>query len=937
MDYKATVLLPRTDFPMRAELPRREPELQARWEAMGLYRLLREARRGARKYVLHDGPPYANGNVHIGTGLNKILKDIFVRFHSMRGEDAPFVPGWDCHGLPIENKVAEELGPKFRTADPGEIRARCEAYALKFIDIQRAQFKSLGVLGDWENPYLTMSPSYEAGVLDVFLDLMERGKIHRKLRPIHWCVRDETALAEAEVEYRDLVSPAITVAFPLTPAEHPFTKDGAAIVIWTTTPWTLPANLAIAVHPQADYVLVECAGRRLVLAEALAAKALAKLGAVAVLGKTKGADLAGLTYAHPFMNRTSPVVTADYVTLTDGTGCVHTAPGHGHDDYWTGIRNGLEILNPVRENGVYDERAGLFAGKRVPDVDPEVVAQLRSTGHLLVEERLPHSYPHCWRCHQPIIFRATEQWFIEVDASREAALEAVRRTRWVPGWGETRITSMIQNRPDWCVSRQRLWGVPIPAFFCTGCSRPIVSAPVLRHVRDVYAREGAGAWYTRTARELLGTPPACACGGTEYRKGNDIFDVWFESGSSHRSVVMAHPDLHFPADCYLEGTDQHRGWFQTSMLPSVLTQGVSPYRTCVTHGFVVDDEGEKLSKSKLDARKAAPEGGRREEKAYVLPTGAAEFVRQFGADVVRLWIASVDFTDDIPVSKKRFDEIAEVYRKWRNTLRYLLGSLGDFDAGRPESALWEVDRWLLQRLKTLVSRVETLLLDFDLAHATHEINAFIVTDLSAFYLDAVKDRLYTFAPESSGRRAAQTVCREVVSALARIIAPVLCHTAEEVWGHLPGRGEESVHLATWPVVRESGFTPELDAAWDRLFRVSRDLSREIEKLRAAKSLGKSTEAAVDLVTEDAVWHQTLASRASDLASTFLVSEVRVHLGALPDAVRGTDAPPVSIRVTRSTHAKCERCWNHRADIGRTPAHPTLCARCVAVLAETGQG
>jgi isoleucyl-tRNA synthetase len=914
MDYKATVLLPKTDFPMRAELPKREPELQARWAAADLYGKIRAARRGRPKYVLHDGPPYANGNVHIGTGLNKILKDIVVKFRTMRGDDAPYVPGWDCHGLPIENKVAEELGPAFRTMDPTAVRAKCEAYAHKFIDVQRRQFRSLGVLGDWERPYLTMAPSYEAGILDVFLDLMERGRINRKLRPIHWCVRDETALAEAEVEYADITSPAITVAFDLVPGTHPFSREKASIVVWTTTPWTLPANLAVALHPQANYVLVECAGRKMVLAEALAEKALAKAGAVTVLAKANGSELAGMEYEHPFMKRRCPVVTAEYVTLTDGTGCVHTAPGHGHEDYATGRRYNLEILNPVGPNGVYDERAGMFAGKKVPAVDPEVVAQLRSTGHLVLEDRVSHSYPHCWRCHRPIIFRATEQWFIEIDDARDKALQQVRSTRWVPGWGETRISSMIQSRPDWCVSRQRLWGVPIPAFYCESCGKAVTDPKPLRRVRDIYAKEGAGAWYRMSAAELLPEPPPCSCGGRTYRKGTDIFDVWFESGSSHRSVSMSHPELHFPADCYLEGTDQHRGWFQSSLIPSVLTNGHSPYRVCVTHGFVVDDGGDKISKSKgaMDVE---------------------QFVKQFGADVIRLWIASVDFTDDIPYSKKRFDEVAEVYRKWRNTLRYLLGALFDYDPAGPDPAYWEIDRWLLHRVNTLSDRVAKLMEAFDFAHAMHEINGFIVTDLSAFYLDAVKDRLYTMAAASPARRAAQAVCHAVAGSLARMTAPVLSHTAEEVWGHLPGKKEESVHLADWAAPRDAGLDEKTAKDWDRLLELKVVVARHVEKLRADKTVGKSSEARVHLAPKAGAPETPLAGR-TDLATVFLASEVIVRAPEDFTPREGLDLDWVKVAVDRSPHPKCERCWNLRPDVGRHAAHPTLCGRCVGVLAGT---
>ncbi|MBI5368536.1 MAG: isoleucine--tRNA ligase [Planctomycetes bacterium] len=962
-NYKETILLPKTDFPMKADLPKREPEIRKRWDALDLYGMIRTARRGAPRFVLHDGPPYANGDVHIGTALNKILKDIVVKFKSMQGFDAPFVPGWDCHGLPIEHKVMLELGDQARTATTAEIRKLCLDYARKYIDVQRGQFQALGVLGDWYKPYLTIDPSYEGAVLDTFADLVEKGHVCRKLRPIHWCMRCRTALAEAELEYKDAAGPSIYVKFPIegTVAEWFPGSDAdktervldllglkqafvgttgdvvpTFLVIWTTTPWTLPANVGVAIHPEAEYAMIGVIDpktgepQRLIVAAALAEKVVGLLGLtdMKVLAKAPGRALAGRTYRHPFMGRSGKVVTAHYVSLTDGTGCVHTAPGHGKEDYETGIANGLPVLSPVDAGGHFTAEVPLWQGKSVHAADPEIIAKLEADGFLARRDSVTHSYPHCWRCKKAVIFRSTEQWFIAVDHldARRRALEAVAKVKWVPGWGEIRLASMLKDRPDWCISRQRSWGVPIPAFYCEGCRLPLLALPVLRHIADLFRREGADFWFTHSAAEILPPGTTCpGCGGGAFAKDGDIFDVWFESGCSHRAVCMNLPHLGFPADVYLEGTDQHRGWFQLSLLPTVMTQGVAPFKTVVTHGFVVDAAtGDKVSKSQEGIRK----------KGAGLPK-LLDVLAKYGADVLRLCLAAVNFTDEIPMSVKVIEDTGDTYRKVRNTFRYLLGSLADYDPARhavAEAALPEIDRWALGRLHRLIQSVTTSFEAFEFFRAWHELYNFCVVDLSAFYLDVLKDRLYTHARNSPSRRAAQTVLHEIAVVLTKLFAPVLCHTADEVWGYLPApREAESVHATAWPTARATALDAALEARWATLLSVRADVAREIEKLRAAKTVGSSQEIAVTLAATEPELAALLARYRDDLAGIFIVSEVAV-VESLADGAAGGELPALRVKVGKSAHAKCERCWGYRPTVGQVAEHPTVCGRCVEALA-----
>jgi len=932
-NYRESVNLPRTDFPMKAGLAQKEPRLQQQWDEMDLYDLVRQARAGAEKYILHDGPPYPTGDLHIGTGLNKILKDVIVRYQTMRGYDAPYVPGWDCHGLPIEHKVLRDLGGKAKEMSTTDIRRRCRRSAEKYVAVQREQFKRLGVMGDWERPYLTLDPGYEAGVLEVFARMVERGFIYRSLKTTHWCMNCTTVLAEAEIVYADESSPSIFVNFPMVDDVRDLfprlaEDDDVHVLIWTTTPWTLPANRAVALAPRASYVAARYThpvkGTRMVsiLAADLAESVLERVGArdVEMLGTARGHDLEGRTYRHCILDLTCPFVLAGYVSLEDGTGCVHTAPGHGQEDYVTGVKYGLEIASPVDEKGVFTEAAGRFAGRHIDEAQADIVAFLRESGALLKDEEFRHSYPHCWRCDRPVIFRATEQWFVRVDHNqlRDKALEAVREVRWIPESGQARIAGMIAERPDWCLSRQRVWGVPIPAFYCRQCGEVLLTAENVRAVGAVFAQEGSESWFTQEAAHFLPEGTACAkCGGAAFDKESDIFDVWFESGSSHHSVVQRHPALRFPADMYLEGSDQHRGWFQLSLLPSLAGQDLAPFRTVLTHGFVVDEQGLKMSKS----------------KGNFISVGDA--LNDFPSDILRLWTVSTDYRQDMNVSRGLIGRATESYRRIRNTLKYLLGNLGDFDPARDRVALEEmeeIDRWALAALHGLLARTTRAFDDFSLYRVYHEIHHFCAVDMSAFYLDVVKDRLYCNAPDSRDRRSVQTVLHEVLGALVRMCAPVLVHTAEETWSHMKHREDlASVHLARWPEAAPAWADDGLLERWARLMKVRSDVLREIEKLRVEKVLRGSLEASVTLGAADAGLKAFLDSFADQLEAVLIVSEVKLADGAVGGGVEGADEPALTVAVERCAHPKCERCWRLRPGVGRSPDHPTLCERCAGVV------
>jgi isoleucyl-tRNA synthetase len=918
---------------MKANLTVREPQIQARWIEEDLYGQLRRARAGRTRRVLHDGPPYANGEIHMGTLLNKVLKDIVVRSLSMAGFDSPYVPGWDCHGLPIEHKVVKDLGPKAAKMDHAEIRALCQEDAMKWVDVQRSQFRRLGVLGDWDRPYLTLDPRYEAGILDVLADLVERGYVNRQLKPIHWCLTDRTALAEAELEYQEETTPSIYVNFPMVagvPESWRSSADGDAApwhaMIWTTTPWTLPANVAIAVHPDVTYAGVRYTDPangqsvRTILAADLVAKvmALRQVKGYEEVGRCRGRDLEHAEYRHPFVDRTSPIVLAGYVSVEDGTGLVHTAPGHGAEDYQTGRAYQLSVLSPVDESGRFTAEAPEWlTGQQVFAANPIIVARLRESGHLFHEQPLVHSYPHCWRCKKPVIFRATEQWFIAVDHDdlRGRTLKAIDGVRWLPEWGQTRIESMVSLRPDWCISRQRSWGVPIPALGCTTCHTQLLTAETVRHFRNLFRSQGADAWFTRPAGELLPPGATCPrCGGGSFRKEGDILDVWFESGSSHRAVLSKDFDLGYPAFIYLEGSDQHRGWFQSSILTAVGANGTAPFETVLTHGFVVDEKGRKISKS----------------LGNYIP--ADKMTNTYGADVLRLYVASMDYADDIAVSERGIKEMSESYRKIRNTFRYLLGNLEDyrrFDPGMVDpSSLHEIDRWALGQLNRVIRDVRAAYERFEFYRVYQRIYQFCAVELSSVYLDVLKDRLYAEVPDGPARRAAQFVLARLHDALTRLLAPIIPHTAEESWDYRPaveGR-RSSVHLTEFPEPESRWDDEQRDARWADLLSLREQVLVALEGLRKEKVIGSAQEARVRVMTaRTELWEPDREL----LATLCIVSEVEI----LADPAAKGEV----VQAERSTYAKCERCWNYRSGVGQDAGHPTLCERCVRVINEMGDG
>ena len=934
MDYKHTLNLPKTDFPMKANLAQSEPRMLAWWDEIGIYKRLRQGAADRPLWILHDGPPYANGHIHMGHVLNKVMKDLVVKSRGMLGYNAVYVPGWDCHGLPIEHQVDKELGLDTapvdvrRAMDPLEKIGKCRAYAARFVEVQREEFKRLGIFGDWDNPYITMAPAYQAVIAREFGRFVGRGLVYKGLKPVHWCMHCKTALAQAEVEYEEQRTPSVYVRFPLV-APLPGVPAGgrASLVVWTTTPWTLPANLAIAVHPDEEYVAVEAADRPgdvLIVASKLAeaVAGAARLGEIRRLATYTGRQLEGLEYRHAWIDRTGTVAGAPFVAMDAGSGLVHIAPGHGEEDYDLGRALGLRIYNPVDDDGRFVPEVEHFAGLTVWEANPKIIAHLRQTGALVAEAPLTHTYPHCWRCKNPTLFRATEQWFISLDKDglRQRALDAIRNhVCWIPSWGEERIFNMVAHRPDWTISRQRVWGVPIVAFYCEDCDGLLVEERLVEHVAQIF-REGNGAdeWHARSARELLPPGTRCPkCGGDRFRKETDILDVWFDSGCSHAAVLETRPELRWPAELYLEGSDQHRGWFHSSLLEAVGTRGAPPYRSVLTCGFVVDGEGRKMSKSL----------GNGVEPDELLP--------KYGAEVLRLWVAAEDYTEDIRLSTEILDRLADAYRRMRNTFRFLLGNLYDFEPARdrqPYAQLDEVDRFILDRLARLIDRVRKAYEEYQFHTVFHSVHNFCAVDLSALYLDIIKDRLYTSAPADPRRRAAQTVCHDVFVALARLMAPILTFTTEEAWRYLGGVHGESVHLERFPEVPLSWLDDTLKRDWDRLLEVRREVARALEVARARKLIGSGLEASVRIASAPEDLPALLRAKQDVLQTLFIISRVELA-GAGSAAVQyeSQDIPGLVIEVDRAPGDKCQRCWTRSSSVGRHPAHPGLCERCVVVV------
>jgi isoleucyl-tRNA synthetase len=934
MDYKDTLSLPKTGFPMRANLAQREPELLKRWEEMNLYALLRNQGKGRLRYVLHDGPPYANGRIHMGTALNKVLKDFVVRSRQMMGYEVPFVPGWDCHGLPIELQVDRQLGARKASMSVIEVRQECRRYADHWLGVQREEFKRLGVIGDWGNPYLTMNYGYQAVIVREFGRFANSRSLYKSKKPVYWCPDCRTALAEAEVEYADHTSPSIYVRFRLKGDVDLLGKPAGELagrpiwlLIWTTTPWTIPANLAIALHPELEYLAVEAAGEIYILAKGLIHDVMLNLGLKDwhIAGAVDPRRLEGREAEHPLYRRPSEVILADYVTLEAGTGLVHTAPGHGREDYESGLRYGLDIYSPVDAEGRFTDEVEFFAGQRVFEANKAVNEMLRERGALLHVSEVTHSYPHCWRCKGPVIFRATEQWFIsmEEDGLRERALGEVGRVSWVPSYGEERIRAMLEGRPDWCISRQRSWGVPIVMFYCSGCGKPFATYATVDHVAKIFEKEGADAWYSRPVEELMPpgtTCPRCGSPGP-FTKETDILDVWFDSGVSHAAVLERRQALSWPADMYLEGSDQHRGWFQSSLLTAVGTRGQAPYRTVLTHGFVVDGEGRKMSKSLGNV--IAPE----------------EVIKSHGAEILRLWVAAEDYRDDIRLSGEILSRLTEAYRRIRNTARFLLGNLADFDPARdalPYSRLPEIDRFALHRLQSLIARLRRAYERFEFHAVYHGLHNFCVVDMSSFYLDVLKDRLYTSPAASEARRCAQTVLYEVLRVLVRLMAPVLAFTGEEIWDHMPGAKEPSVHLAAMPEVRAEYEDSRLAERWERLLEVRSEVLKPLEAARKERLIGHSLEAAVTLYPDETL-AGFLAPYAGELATLFIVSEAVLAGGEPPAGAFRSETLPLAVVVEKARGAKCERCWMRLPSVGESEAAPTLCRRCRDALGLEGRG
>jgi len=936
LDLKSTLNLPKTDFPMKANLPQNEPKMLARWEELRLYDRIRQARKGAPIWVLHDGPPYSNGPIHLGHALNKCLKDFIVKTRTMLGYDSPYVPGWDCHGLPIEIKVDESLGGKKLQMAPIQVRQACRKYAEKYLDLQREQFKRIGVFGRFDRPYSTMTPEYESVVLETLYAFFEKDAVYKGLRPVYWCIHDKTALAEAEVEYENHTSPSIWVKYPLNsdPAKIDPALAGKKVstIIWTTTPWTLPASLAVTFHPDEEYVAIEAAGGLYIVAEKLAKVTEEKCGLkeAKIVARFPGRALEHTYFYHPFLpwpDRKVLGVLANYVTMDQGTGAVHTAPSHGSDDFYTGQRYKLDATTNVDEAGIMRNGLPEYDGKTVFQANPAIIQLLRDRGVLMHEERLEHSYPHCWRCHRPVIFRATEQWFISMEAKvtadgrslRQASLDEIKKIKWDPEWGEERISNMIATRPDWCISRQRVWGVPIAVFFCGECGQVLKSKEVNRAVLELVAREGVDAWYTKDAAAILPAGTKCSCDAANFRKEMDIIDVWFESGSSHFAVLGREEGLPWPADLYLEGGDQYRGWFHSSLLCAVGAREHAPYRMVATNGWTLDPDGRAMSKSLGNV------------------VDPVDIANRMGAEIVRLWVASVDFREDVTCSEELMRRISDNYRKIRNTLRFVLQNLYDFDPGRDAVAFGEMhslDQFMLLQTADLDAEVREWYTGFLFHKAYQRILNFCVVDLSAVYFDVLKDRLYTWAPGSRGRRSAQTAIWRIGEALVRLLAPMMSFTADEVWRYLPqaaGR-PESVHLAQFlggaEITGSISSIEGLDLVrgdWETLLGVRSEVLKALEEARNAKLIGGGLEAKVSISAPLGLL-PVMERRRADLRYLFIVSEVEFH-----ESPGGDGAAALAVKVTKAPGQKCERCWNYSVHVGENPEYPTICERCTEAL------
>ncbi|MBQ7835248.1 MAG: isoleucine--tRNA ligase [Ruminiclostridium sp.] len=926
-DYNETLNLPQTDYPMRGNLPAREPKWLEQWESDRLYYELQKKNEGLPKYILHDGPPYANGDIHMGTALNKVLKDIIIKYKSMTGFQAPYVPGWDCHGLPIELKALKQIGSDGSAIDPVELRKCCREFALSCLDGQKAQFKRLGVWGDFDDPYLTIAPEFEAKQVEVFGKMAEKGLMYKGLKPVYWCPDCNTALAEAEIEYEDDTCYSIYVKFPISDSKGKFDDLGidlskAYVVIWTTTTWTLPGNVAVCLGPNYEYTFVKVEdeasssfGEYLLMATDLVSVVMEAAGITkySTIGNFVGSDLEFVEAQHPFMGRKSPLILGDHVTLESGTGCVHTAPGYGLEDFevCNKYKGMFDIIVGVTDRGILNELSGQFAGIPTGEAHPVIAKKLEDDNLLLAMQKIVHPYPHCWRCHKPIIYRATEQWFCSVEKFADEAVKAIEEVTWIPSWGEERIKNMVRDRSDWCISRQRRWGVPIPVLYCKDCGKPIVNSDTIKAISDLFRAESSDAWYSKDPSEFIPATIKCDCGCGEFTKEMDIFDVWFDSGVSWAAVMDERDYLSSPADLYLEGCDQYRGWFQSSLLTSVAATGHAPYKAVCTHGWIVDGKGEKMSKSKGN---------------YIVPE---QVIEKYGADVLRLWVTSLDYHSDVRVSDDILKQLSETYRKIRNTARYILGNLCNGKGFNPDTdmvaldSLEDIDKWALSKYDTLIEKVKKAYEDMDYYHAYHAINSFCVVDMSNFYLDILKDRLYCEKEDGQSRRAAQTAMYIILSGLTRLIAPILSFTADEIWQELPTKqGDDKRHVVFNSMPEPTGISVDT-AKWDRIHAIRDDVLVALEKKRNEKVIGKSLEAKVVLYTKD-----DLSDILSELDKAFIVSQVEIGEG---EGEFSGSVDGLTITVEKATGEKCARCWTYSDTVGTNEKHPELCARCACVV------